>query len=164
LTDSSVEVPHGHYAAETMKATVVPNRNMIMLSVAAGLAVAEGAKVIACGVHAGDHAIYPDCRPEFINSIEKTIQLANALPSLRIETPFIGKTKADIVKIGTKLKVPYESTWTCYEGGRIACGRCGTCVERLASFSEAGVEDPIEYKDREFWKEAVQDFEKLKGK
>lgn len=153
LTDRSIPVPEGHYAAENMKQTVVPNRNAIMLSIAWGIAVARGAEVVATGIHAGDHAIYPDCREPFAKAFQKAMSLANegfGNPDLKLSTPFVQKSKADIVTIGSELGVPFEMTWSCYNGGDIHCGRCGTCVERKEAFLLAKVEDPTVYVDREF--------------
>lgn len=153
LTSSDVDVPDGHYAEETMKKTVVPNRNAIMLSIAAGIAVAENAEVIATGVHGGDHFIYPDCRPDFIRAIGAAIQFGNegfGNEKLRLEAPFLMKTKADIASLGDSLHVDHSLTWSCYKGGEKHCGRCGTCVERIEAFLEAGVEDPTDYEDKEF--------------
>lgn len=147
LTDS-VPVPHGHYAAPSMAITVVPNRNAIMLSIAYGVAVAEGAEVVATGVHAGDHFVYPDCRPEFIEAFDKMQKKAVkgfGEDSLRLYAPFVNWSKADIVATGTRLGVPYADTWSCYEGGEVHCGECGTCVERKESFQLAGVQDPTVY-------------------
>jgi 7-cyano-7-deazaguanine synthase len=128
-----VEVPHGHYAAENMAVTVVPNRNAIMLSIAYGLAVAEEAALVACAVHAGDHYVYPDCRPDFINAFDQMQKKAVegfGMPNLCLYAPFIYKTKAEVVEIGGGLSVPYEESWSCYEGGEVHCGLCGTCNER----------------------------------
>jgi 7-cyano-7-deazaguanine synthase len=147
LTDD-VEVPHGHYAAENMAVTVVPNRNAIMLSIAYGVAVAEEAALVACAVHAGDHYIYPDCRPDFINAFDQMQKKAVegfGMPNLYLYAPFIYKTKAEVVEIGGVLSVPYEETWSCYEGGEVHCGLCGTCNERKEAFELAGVRDPTEY-------------------
>jgi 7-cyano-7-deazaguanine synthase len=149
LTDD-VEVPHGHYAAENMAVTVVPNRNAIMLSIAYGVAVAKEATLVACAVHAGDHFVYPDCRPEFVDAFDVMQRQAVAgfgHPHLRLCAPFVEKTKAQIVGIGTALGVPYEDTWSCYEGGEIHCGLCGTCNERKEAFQQAGVPDPTEYRE-----------------
>lgn len=154
-TDSQVPVPHGHYAAETMKQTVVPNRNMILLSVAGALAISVKASTISYGAHSGDHAIYPDCREEFVRALEGALQLADWHP-VRISRPFIGMTKAEIVALGMKLGAPFEMTWSCYEGNEKACGKCGTCCERLEAFHIAGAEDPLQYEDREFWKTVNQ--------
>jgi 7-cyano-7-deazaguanine synthase len=131
---TGADVPEGHYGEESMKATVVPNRNMIMLSIAAGYAVSINAESVAMGMHAGDHFIYPDCRPEFVVAIEYALQLANtgfAHPSFNFATPFIQKSKNEIAAEAVRLSVPIERTWSCYQGGEIHCGRCGTCVERL---------------------------------
>lgn len=152
LTDETVEVPDGHYAEESMKATVVPNRNAIMLSIAYGVAVAEGAKLVAFAAHAGDHAIYPDCREEFVGYLSDALQLGNewADPVPEIKAPFITLTKAQIVKRGVDLDVPFHLTWSCYKGGKIHCGRCGTCVERKEAFQLAEIEDPTAYEDYDF--------------
>jgi 7-cyano-7-deazaguanine synthase len=156
--NEDVPVPEGSYDAESMKATVVPNRNMIMLALAAGFAVAENAQFIATAVHAGDHAIYPDCRPDFIGKLEAAIKSGNEGfidPNFEIRTPYLYKTKTEIAKRAGELDVPIDLTWSCYKGGAYHCGRCGTCVERLEAISQAGVEDKTIYMDSEFWKEAV---------
>ena len=148
LTDHQVEVPEGHYAAESMKATVVPNRNAIMLSVAWAHAVAIGADLVAFGAHGGDHFIYPDCRPVFFDALDKAFQVGNegfGNPLLHLAAPYINASKADIAAEGATLGVPYELTWSCYKGGEVHCGKCGTCVERKEAFQLAGVNDPTEY-------------------
>jgi 7-cyano-7-deazaguanine synthase len=148
LTDPDVAVPYGHYAADNMRITVVPNRNAILLSVAFGMAVARGASVVAAAMHAGDHAIYPDCRPQFVsafNAMEKLATEGFGDPDLQFRAPFVEMTKADIVKLGDQLGVPFAYTWSCYEGGARHCGQCGTCVERREAFQLAGVTDPTEY-------------------
>lgn len=148
LTDD-VGVPHGHYAAENMAVTVVPNRNAIMLSIAYGVAVARDSALVACAVHAGDHYVYPDCRPQFIevfDTMERRAVEGFGDPSLHLHAPFIEKTKAEIVEIGSRLGVPYEDTWSCYEGGDLHCGLCGTCNERKEAFQLAGVPDPTTYR------------------
>lgn len=148
LTDESVDVPEGHYAAESMKQTVVPNRNAIMLSVAYGVAVAQQANLVAIGVHGGDHFIYPDCRPNFIEAFEEMQKWAVdgfALEGLRLFAPFVNMGKHDIAKLGSELGVPYEDTWSCYKGFEYHCGKCGTCVERKEAFALAGLVDPTEY-------------------
>jgi 7-cyano-7-deazaguanine synthase len=166
LIASDVEVPEGHYAADNMKATVVPNRNMIMISIAGGIAVAEGAQYIATGVHAGDHDVYPDCRAEFITSAAETLSLANEgfgnLASLPILAPYVYQTKADIARNAIGLGVPLDKTWSCYKGGETHCGKCGTCVERLEAINEAAETlglsefvDPTVYEDSEYWKVAL---------
>ncbi len=143
---SDIPVPDGHYAEETMKITVVPNRNAIMLAIAYGVAVAEQADYVAVGVHAGDHFIYPDCRPEFISLFEQMEDRAiEGFGSAKLLAPFVNISKADIVSLGTVVNVPYRKTWSCYKGGDVHCGTCGTCVERKEAFQLAGVEDPTEY-------------------
>ncbi|MFJ1662420.1 7-cyano-7-deazaguanine synthase QueC [Streptomyces anthocyanicus] len=148
LTDPAIAVPLGHYRAETMRSTVVPNRNAILLEIAAGAAVAAGADAVAFGAHAGDHAIYPDCRPEFFTLIERSMKAGNEghiAADFQLVAPFLNLTKADIVREGARLGVPFEMTWSCYEGGEMHCGACGTCVERREAFEEAGVSDPTLY-------------------
>lgn len=148
LTNTAMEVPDGHYAEQTMRITVVPNRNAIMLNIAAGYAVTIGAQSIATGVHGGDHYIYPDCRPAFISSLETMLKIANEGfidPEFEILTPFLHKTKTDIAIRGHDLDVPWLKTWSCYKGGEIHCGACGTCFERREAFEEAGIADPTEY-------------------
>jgi 7-cyano-7-deazaguanine synthase len=143
-TQDDIEVPHGHYTDETMKVTVVPNRNMIMLSIAAGIAISNEISNIAYAAHGGDHAIYPDCRPEFVAAMSQALFLADER-KVALLAPFINYTKADIVKVGAELGVPFNLTWSCYEGGEKHCGKCGTCVERIEAFKLAGVKDPTEY-------------------
>lgn len=155
LTDHDRDVPDGHYAEETMKQTVVPNRNMIMLSIAAGFAVTiEATRGVWTGVHGGDHFIYPDCRPGFIDAANRTIKVANEgfldFDTGAVNAPFLMGTKGDIVLIGTELGVDYAQTWSCYKGGRIHCGRCGTCVERKEAFGEHKIVDPTKYEDEDF--------------
>ena len=143
-------VPHGHYAEESMKSTIVPNRNMVMIALAASHATTVGATKVFYGAHHGDHAIYPDCRPEFVEAMNKALLLGNLWEnngmSVRLEAPFINDSKADIVRLGTRLGVPFEKTWSCYEGGAVHCGLCGTCQERKEAFKIAGVPDPTAYK------------------
>jgi len=147
LTDE-VAVPHGHYAEESMRLTVVPNRNAIMLSIAWGLACSSGADLLACGVHAGDHHIYPDCRPAFIEELGQALltgTVGHRVDELKLIAPFVNKTKTDIAAIGGKLGVPFEHTWTCYAGGEVHCGKCGSCTERKEAFRDSGVPDPTVY-------------------
>lgn len=158
LTDDSVPVPEGHYAEETMKATVVPNRNAIMLNIAIGAAVACAADGVVTGVHAGDHAVYPDCRPKFIDKLNELALVANEgfiNPHFRVLAPFINIDKAEIARIGARLGVQWRDTWSCYKGGAIHCGRCSTCVERLEAFAEAGVEDNTPYEDEHYWRTVI---------
>lgn len=155
---SEHEVPDGHYAEQTMRATVVPNRNMMMLSVATAIAVSEGAQFVATGVHGGDHFIYPDCRPEFVAAAHAVSLIGNVSfgQDFRgIIAPFVHHDKAWIAAEGDRLGVPWSQTWSCYKGGEIHCGRCGTCVERAEAFHLAGVIDPTEYEDANYWREKV---------
>lgn len=151
LTDD-IPVPDGHYAAPSMAITVVPNRNAIMLSIAYGAAVAQEAQLVAIGVHAGDHFIYPDCRPNFITAFDAMQRLAVegfGDPNLRLEAPFVHLSKQQIVTLGSRLGVPFEQTWSCYKGGEKHCGTCGTCIERKEAFELAGVRDPTAYENAE---------------
>jgi 7-cyano-7-deazaguanine synthase len=141
---SDVEVPEGHYEEDSMKATVVPNRNMILLSLATGYAVTVGAGAVWYGAHGGDHAIYPDCRPEFVEKMDAVCRVANYEP-VGIEAPFMAMDKGQILAEGLRLGLDYSQTWTCYNGREQACGRCGSCVERLEAFAANGVTDPLEY-------------------
>lgn len=140
----STEVPEGHYEAENMKSTVVPNRNMILLSLAIGYAVDIKADKVFYGAHAGDHAIYPDCRPEFVHAMNAVAGIANYDP-VSIETPYLNSSKGEILKDGLSMNLSYENTWTCYNGREKACGKCGACVERLEAFEDNQVTDPLEY-------------------
>lgn len=144
LTDDSVPVPDGHYAAESMKATVVPNRNMVLLSIAAAIAIAHNYDQVAYAAHSGDHTIYPDCRPEFARALGDAIALAD-WSSVRLASPFIDMSKADICKLAEDIGVPLASTWSCYKGAARHCGTCGTCVERKEAFEQAGIPDNTLY-------------------
>ena len=139
-----------------MKATVVPNRNMIIASVLIGLAVARQAQVVALGMHAGDHAVYPDWRPEFVAAVDRTAAVANeGFHPPTVEAPFVGISKTDIARRAAELGAPLHLSLSCYKGGDVHCGRCGTCVERQQSMSEAGVDDPTVYADPDFWRVAI---------
>ncbi|MEM8774897.1 MAG: 7-cyano-7-deazaguanine synthase QueC [Pseudomonadota bacterium] len=152
LTDD-VEVPDGHYAEESMKITIVPNRNAIMLTIAFGMAAAQKVDAVAAAVHGGDHFIYPDCRPGFIDAFQTMQNHAlEDVAQIELYTPFVNISKADIVTEGARHGTAFAETWSCYKGGETHCGRCGTCVERREAFFLAGVADPTEYEDAEFWK------------
>jgi 7-cyano-7-deazaguanine synthase len=144
LTSPDIQVPEGHYEDESMKATVVPNRNMILLSIATGWAISTGASSVSYAAHSGDRAIYPDCREEFASAMNNVMEIAG-WDKVSLNRPFSSFTKADIVKLGDELGVPFEKTWSCYKGGQIHCGVCGTCVERREAFELAGVSDPTIY-------------------
>ena len=151
LTDDAVDVPHGHYAADTMADTVVPNRNAMLISVAYGLAVTRSADAVLVGVHAGDHHVYPDCRPEFIEALDTALRIGNeGLGNVSLEAPFVRRSKTDICRLGSRLGVIWEETWSCYEGGDVHCGQCGTCVERREAFRDSGVMDPTVYADADY--------------
>jgi 7-cyano-7-deazaguanine synthase len=159
LTDD-IAVPDGHYAEETMRITVVPNRNAIMLAVGFGVAAANGDDAVATAVHGGDHFIYPDCRPDFTEAFDTMQRHAlDGYADVRLVTPFVHRTKADIVSEGARHGTPFAETWSCYKGGDLHCGRCGTCVERREAFHLAGVPDPTRYEDPDFWRQAVADRE-----
>ncbi|MFH8805203.1 7-cyano-7-deazaguanine synthase QueC [Streptomyces sp. NPDC017936] len=146
LTDPGVDVPDGHYAEESMKSTVVPNRNAIMASIALGVASARGAELIGLGVHAGDHAVYPDCRPEFVEALREMAAVALAgMHVPQIATPFVHMTKTEIAAYADSIKAPVHMSWSCYKGGEVHCGTCGTCTERKEAFADAGLTDPTEY-------------------
>ena len=144
LTDPTVDVPHGHYADENMAVTVVPNRNATMLMAAAGIADSLHATEVWAAVHAGDHTVYPDCRPEFITAANTTLAVSTE-GRVSIYAPFVDRTKTDIAALGHDLNVPFHLTWSCYEGGTVHCGKCGTCVERREAFHDAGIMDPTTY-------------------
>ena len=144
LTNSEIEVPDGHYASSNMAITVVPNRNMIFLSIAAGFAINRGIHQLAYGAHRGDHFIYADCREEFVSAISQTFKLCDNTPVI-LQAPYLNYSKADICKLGSKLNVPFVNTWSCYKGHDLHCGQCGTCFERREAFVDAGVVDPTIY-------------------
>lgn len=155
LTDN-VDVPDGHYAADNMATTIVPNRNAIMLTIAYGIAMSNGDEAVGTAIHAGDHFIYPDCRPAFAQSFAAMQNYAlEGVAQIDLYTPFLGLSKADIVTEAYKHNVPFMKTWSCYKGGEQHCGCCGTCVERAEAFYLAGVEDPTAYADISYWKRAV---------
>ncbi|HAI29945.1 MULTISPECIES: 7-cyano-7-deazaguanine synthase QueC [unclassified Thalassospira] len=158
LTSDEIDVPDGHYAEETMRVTVVPNRNAIMLSVAFGAAASAGADAVATAVHGGDHFIYPDCRPDFINAFQTMQNHAlEGVGDVSLYTPFVKVSKADIAAEAGRLGVPVDLTWSCYKGGETHCGRCGTCVERREALELARVKDTTVYVDRDYWKQARAD-------
>ena len=144
LTSAAVGVPEGEYAESNMRMTVVPNRNMILLAIAAARAIALKTDSIAYAAHSGDHAAYPDCRNEFADALDGALRLCHYEP-VRLERPFINMSKADIVKLGAELKVDFSETWSCYNGGELHCGKCATCLERKQAFKSAGVEDTTSY-------------------
>jgi len=158
LTEEGVEIPKEDYSVETQKSTVVPNRNMVFLSIAASYAIAYGAEKVFYAAHWNDRAVYPDCTQSFVSAMNVALATGNS-SRIRVEAPFIKTTKAEIVSLGQKLGVPFEDTWSCYDP-RFArsvtsnygtartfvhCGKCGTCRERKEAFRIAGVEDPTVY-------------------
>ena len=154
---SDIDVPEGHYAQDNMKLTVVPNRNMIMLSIAVGYAVSVGAGTVWFGAHSGDHEIYPDCRAEFVNAMNGVTAIANYQP-VEVQAPFQYLDKHTILQTGAALGLgeeDYVRSWTCYKGGEQACGVCGSCTERLEAFAKLGWVDPLDYADRETYKRVL---------
>jgi 7-cyano-7-deazaguanine synthase len=147
LLQSGGEVPEGHYEEQNMKQTVVPFRNGIMLSIASGYAESMDAEALVIAAHSGDHAIYPDCREEFMVAMADAVRLGT-YAGIQLVRPFIRMTKANIATRGSELGVDYSQTWSCYKGRDIHCGKCGTCVERREAFQLAGVQDPSEYENR----------------
>ncbi len=133
------DIPEGHYADENMKSTVVPFRNGIMLSIAAGLAESRGLKKVMLANHGGDHAIYPDCRPGFVAAMSEAIK-EGTYDGITIDAPYTNITKSDIARIGKRIGVDYNLTYSCYKGGEKHCGKCGTCVERMEALRDAGIE------------------------
>jgi 7-cyano-7-deazaguanine synthase len=139
-----IAVPEGAYDDESMKQTVVPNRNMVMLALATSYAISIGADAVYYGAHSGDHTIYPDCRPEFIRAMDNVMKLCD-WRRIELRAPYQRLTKADILEVGFKLGVDYSTTWTCYNGREKSCGKCGSCNERLLAFDVLGKKDPLEY-------------------
>jgi 7-cyano-7-deazaguanine synthase len=148
LLKSGGAIPDGHYEEQTMKSTVVPFRNGIMLSIAAGFAESKDATGLVIAAHAGDHAIYPDCREDFMKAMADAIRLGT-YAGIKLLRPFITMTKADIASRGQALGVDFARTWSCYKGGTLHCGTCGTCVERREAFMVAGVADPTIYSSKD---------------
>ena len=146
LLSGAEAIPEGHYADENMKSTVVPFRNGIMLSIAVGIAESEGLKYVMMANHGGDHAIYQDGRPEFVQAMSEASK-AGTYPGIEVLAPYTDLTKTDIALRGKKLGIDYSETWSCYKGGEVHCGKCGTCVERKEALRDAGIEDKTEYED-----------------
>lgn len=144
LLKTGGDIPEGHYADENMKRTVVPFRNGIMLSVAGGYAESIGAEGLVIAAHSGDHAIYPDCREDFMQSMAGALR-AGTYARVELLRPFIALNKAQIAAEGARLGVDFAQTWSCYKGGLRHCGKCGTCVERREAFIKAGLFDPTDY-------------------
>lgn len=146
LLSGADSIPEGRYDEENQKSTVVPFRNGIMLSIAAGIAESKGLKYIMIANHAGDHTIYPDCRPEFIDNMSNAISFGT-YENIKILAPYTNITKSDIARIGKTLGLDYSKTYSCYKGGEIHCGKCGTCVERKEALAEAGIIDTTIYEN-----------------
>ena len=144
LLESGESIPDGSYDEENMKSTVVPFRNGVMLAVAAGIAESNGLTKVLIANHGGDHTIYPDCRPEFIAAMDAAVE-AGTFARVRVVAPYTNISKADIARRGRVLGIDYAETWSCYKGGHVHCGTCGTCVERKEALREAGIEDNTTY-------------------
>jgi 7-cyano-7-deazaguanine synthase len=144
LLQSGGDIPEGHYEDRSMRRTVVPFRNGIMLSIAVGFAESHDASTVMYAAHAGDHAIYPDCRPEFFEAFAESARLGT-YAGVRIVDPFIRLSKKEVVLRGVDSGVPFHMTYSCYKGGDIHCGVCGACVERKEAFIKAGILDPTQY-------------------
>ena len=140
LLEGADAIPEGHYQDENMKSTVVPFRNGIMLAIAAGMAESYGLSHVMIANHGGDHAIYPDCRPEFISAMSNATE-AGSYNGVTVLAPYTNITKGDIARRGKELGIDYNETWSCYKGGEKHCGKCGTCVERKEALHYAGIED-----------------------
>lgn len=145
LLEGANAIPDGNYNEENMKSTVVPFRNGIMLSIAAGIAESHNLTKILIANHGGDHTIYPDCRPGFIRAMDDAVS-AGTFVDVHVEAPYTHLTKTEIALRGKKLGIDYSETWSCYKGGDIHCGTCGTCVERKEALREAGINDTTEYR------------------
>ena len=146
LLEGADAIPEGNYDDDNMRSTVVPFRNGIMLAIAAGMAETRGLSRIMMANHAGDHAIYPDCRQSFVDAMNQAIT-AGTYEGITLFTPYTNLTKADIARHGKALGIDYSETWSCYKGGEKHCGKCGTCTERHEALREAGIVDTTEYAD-----------------
>ncbi len=145
LTSGADAIPDGQYDDQNMHSTVVPFRNGIMLSVACGMAESRGLKRVLIANHGGDHAIYPDCRPQFVAAMDAAMR-AGTYDGVTLAAPYTDISKADIIRRGAKLGIDYADTYSCYRGAEQHCGTCGTCTERRQAFAEAGINDPTTYK------------------
>jgi len=148
LLQGADAIPEGNYDEESMKSTVVPFRNGIMLSIAAGMAESRGLQHVMMANHAGDHTIYPDCTPQFVTAMSEATR-TGTYPGITLLTPYTNITKADIARHGKALGLDYSETWSCYKGGERHCGKCGTCRERIEALQEAGIDDTTIYDDKE---------------
>ena len=146
LLEGADAIPEGHYASDNMKSTVVPFRNGIMLSIAIGIAESNALDEVLIANHGGDHTIYPDCRPEFINAINNAA-IQGTYNNVNVVAPYTNITKGEIARIGAKLGIDYSKTWSCYKGEAQHCGKCGTCIERREALAEAGIVDTTVYSE-----------------
>ena len=159
LLKSGGDIPEGHYQASNMSQTVVPGRNSIFISIACGVAWSRGADLVYIGAHSGDHVIYPDCRPEYLNAMQEAMMLGSG-GKVNLMSPFTHGDKTSILKEGFALNVPYQFTRTCYKDQEKSCGRCGACQERLEAFAAHGVDDPLEYDVRDILPKASLNVER----
>ena len=146
LLEGAEAIPEGHYASENMKSTVVPFRNGIMLAIACGIAESNGLKHVMMSNYSGDHAIYPDCRQEFVDAMTAAMT-AGTYEHIDLVAPYTAISKTDIARIGKRLGIDYSTTYSCYKGGEHHCGKCGTCVERKEALRDAGIDDNTIYDD-----------------
>ena len=144
LLEGDEAIPEGHYADENMKSTVVPFRNGIMLSIAVGMAESNSLQYVMMANHGGDHTIYPDCRPEFVDAFSNAAH-AGTFNEVRLLSPYCNMTKGEIAARGKELGIDYSKTWSCYRGGEKHCGKCGTCIERQEALAQAAIPDPTDY-------------------
>ena len=146
LLEGGDAIPEGHYDDDNMKSTVVPFRNGIMLAIACGMAESRGLRKVMIANHGGDHAIYPDCRKDFIEAMSKATE-SGTYEGVEVYAPYTSITKADIARRGKAIGIDYVQTWSCYKGGEKHCGKCGTCIERKEALRDAGIPDPTEYEE-----------------
>lgn len=152
LLKSGGDIPEGHYNDSNMSKTVVPGRNSIFIAFLTGIAESIKADYVALGIHSGDHHIYPDCRPEYFRQMKKAMLLASDF-KVELIAPFLDMNKTSIISLGMNLETPYHLTRTCYKDQPVACGRCGSCQERMEAFFNNGLEDPVEYESRALWRD-----------
>lgn len=148
LLQGADAIPEGYYADDNMQSTVVPFRNGIMLSVAVGLAEDRRLPYVMMANHGGDHAVYPDCRPTFVEAFSRAAK-AGTYTGVTLLAPYTSLTKSEIARHGHRLGIDYSETWSCYKGGSRHCGRCATCAERRQAFAEAGIDDPTDYEQND---------------
>ena len=144
LLEGADAIPEGYYTADNMASTVVPFRNGIMLSIACGIAESNGLSRVMIANHGGDHTIYPDCRPQFIDAMSKAMS-SGTDTHVVVWAPYTNITKAEIARHGKRLGIDYSKTWSCYKGGAVHCGKCATCIERKEALQAADIQDTTKY-------------------